>query len=274
MADVTNSQEKYPAAPESVAGNRYNIIGNPRHRHDAWSKVFGTTIYAGDYSVPGMLYAKVLRSKYAAAWIRSIDTSAAERMSGVVAVMTAKDVPNNETVTKFGQTHTVGGFEGLYRVLADKKVRFKGEAVAIVAAETLEFATAALQEIKVDYERLEGVFDPVKAMKPGAYAVGEEESNVICSYKIRKGDVIKGFSEADVIVENTYRVQPVDHAYIEPEAGVAWLDDDGVITIRASTQVIEHFRGIAEVLGLPQNKVRVIAPMLGGGFGGMVYIPF
>jgi CO/xanthine dehydrogenase Mo-binding subunit len=105
-------------------------------------------------------------------------------------------------------------------------------------------------------------------MKPGAYRVGEDESNVICSYKVRKGDIAEGFDLADVIVENTYRVPMVDHAYLEPESGVAWLDDDGVITIRAATQVIEHFRGIADVLGLPHNKVRVIAPMVGGGFGG------
>lgn len=256
------------AAADTRSKGGYNIIGKPRPRHDAWSKVLGNTVYAADYNISDMLYAKVLRSEYAAARILTIDTGEAEKMSGVVAVMTAEDVPNNETVTKFGQTHTVGGFEGLYRVLADKKVRFMGEAVAIVAAETLDLATAALKKIKVDYEPLEGVFDPVEAMNPDAYLVGEENTNVICSYKIRKGDVKKGFGEADVIVENTYRVQSVDHAYIEPEAGVAWLDDEGVITIRASTQVIEHFRGIADVLGLPQNKVRVIAPMLGGGFGG------
>jgi len=248
--------------------SKYDIIGKPRPRHDAWSKVLGDTVYAADYSISGMLYAKVLRSEYAAARILSIDTAEAEKMPGVVAVMTARDVPNNETVTKFGQTHTVGGFEGLYRVLADKKVRFMGEAVALVAAETLEIATAALKAVKVAYEPLEGVFDPVEAMQPDAYLVGEEDTNVICGYKVRKGDVKKGFAEADVIVENTYRVQPVDHAYIEPEAGVAWLDDEGVITIRAATQVIEHYRGIADVLGLPQNKVRVITPMLGGGFGG------
>ena len=268
MADVTNFQEKNRSTPESASAGGYNIIGKPRPRHDAWSKVLGNTVYAGDYSIPGMLHAKVLRSEHPAARIRSIDTRAAANMPGVVAVMTAEDVPHNETVTKFGQTHTVGGFEGLYRVLAAGKVRFQGEAVAIVAAETLESAAAALKEIRVDYEPLPGVFDPVEAMKPGAYLVGEEETNTICSYKVRKGDVAKGFAEADVVVENTYRVQPVDHAYMEPEAGVAWLDDEGVITIRAATQVIEHFRGIAEVLGLPQNKVRVISPMLGGGFGG------
>jgi CO/xanthine dehydrogenase Mo-binding subunit len=246
----------------------YRIIGKRVARHDAWGKVFADTKYANDYTLPGMLYAKVLRSEYAAAKVLSIDTREAEKLSGVEAVMTAKDVPHNETVTRFGQTHKVGGFEGLYRVLAEKKIRFRGEAVALVAARSLAIAEEALGLIKVEYEPLEGVFDPVEAMKPGAYRVGENESNVICSYKVRKGDIAEGFDLADVIVENTYRVPMVDHAYLEPESGVAWLDDEGVITIRAATQVIEHFRGIADVLGLPHNKVRVIAPMVGGGFGG------
>lgn len=246
----------------------YRIIGKPVARHDAWGKVFADTKYANDYTLPGMLYAKVLRSRYAAAKVLSIDTAEAVKLAGVEAVMTAKDVPHNETVTRFGQTHKVGGFEGLYRVLAEKKIRFRGEAIALVAAKSLAIAEKALGLIKVEYEPLEGVFDPVEAMKPGAYRVGEDESNVICSYKVRKGDIAEGFDLADVIVENTYRVPMVDHAYLEPESGVAWLDDDGVITIRAATQVIEHFRGIADVLGLPHNKVRVIAPMVGGGFGG------
>jgi CO/xanthine dehydrogenase Mo-binding subunit len=246
----------------------YRIIGKPVARHDAWGKVFADTKYANDYTLPGMLYAKVLRSQYAAAKVLSIDTREAVKLAGVEAVMTAKDVPHNETVTRFGQTHKVGGFEGLYRVLAEKKIRFRGEAIALVAAKSIAIAEKALGLIKVEYEPLEGVFDPVEAMKPGAYRVGEDESNVICSYKVRKGDIAEGFDLADVIVENTYRVPMVDHAYLEPESGVAWLDDDGVITIRAATQVIEHFRGIADVLGLPHNKVRVIAPMVGGGFGG------
>ena len=246
----------------------YKTVGKPMPQQDAWDKAFGKTKYADDYLMPGMLYGKVLRSKYPAANILSIDTSKAERLPGVKAVITAKDVPNNETVTRFGQTHSVGGFEGLYRVLAYKKVRFMGEAIALVAAETQEIAEKAVNLIKVDYEPLPGVFDPIEAMKPGAYQVGEEESNTICNFKVRKGDVEKGFSLSDVIVENTYQVPFIDHAYIETESGVAWIDDDGVITIRVSTQVIEHFREVAEVLGLLHNKVRVIGTMIGGGFGG------
>jgi CO/xanthine dehydrogenase Mo-binding subunit len=246
----------------------YKIIGKPMPRHDAWDKAFGKTQYADDFTLPGMLYGKVLRSRYPAANILSINTREAEQLPGVEAVMTAKDVPNNDTVTRFGQTHEVGGFEGLYRVLADKKVRFMGEGVALVAAETRELAEEAIKRIRVDYEPLPGVFDPLEAMKPGAFQVGEGESNVVCRYQVRKGDVEKGFAKSDVVIENTYRVPFVDHAYLEPESGVAWVDENGVVTIRVGTQIIEHFRGVAEVLGLPHNKVRIIGTMMGGGFGG------
>ena len=252
---------------DKASQSEYTVIGKPKARHDAWDKVFGKTKYAEDFDMPGMLYGKVLRVKYPAAKILSIDTSDAESLPGVEAVLTARDVPNNETVTRFGQTHKVGGFEGMYRVLADKKTRYMGEGIALVAAETEEIAGKAAELIHVEYEPLPGVFDPVEAMKPGAYQVGESESNVICGYKVRKGDVEEGFAQSDIIVENTYRVPHVEHAYLEPESGVAWIDESGVINIRVSTQVIEHFRGIAEVLGLPHNRVRVIAPMVGGGFG-------
>jgi len=245
------------------------IIGKPVPRHDAWEKAFGLTKYAADFSMPGMLHAKVLRSPHASAGIVSINTGRAERLDGVKAVLTAKDVPKNESVTRFGQTHTVGGgFEGLYRVLADKKVHYVGEAVALVAAETEEIAEQALELIKVEYEPLPGVFDPLEAMKPGAPQVEEGRSNIITHFEVIQGNVEEGFAQADLILENTYRVPFVDHAYLEPESGVAWIDEDGVITLRVSTQVIEHFRGIAEVLNLPHNRVRVIAPYVGGGFGG------
>lgn len=245
------------------------IIGKPIPRHDAWEKALGLTSYAADFSLPGMLHGKVLRSRYPSAKIISIDTSKADRLTGVRAVLTAKDVPRNESVTRFGQTHTVGGgFEGLYRVLADKKVHYMGEAVALIAAETEEIAQKALELVKVEYEPLPGVFDPIEAMKPGAPTVQEGRSNIITHYEVVKGNIDQGFSEADVIVENAYRVPFVDHAYMEPESGVAWIDENGVITIRVSTQVIEHFRGVADVLNLPHNRVRVIGTYVGGGFGG------
>jgi len=245
------------------------IVGKGLPKFDAWPKVKGNIVYADDYSLPGMLYAKVLRSKYPAANILDIDTSKARELPGVHAVLTAADVPNNNLRAKFGQSTDVGAqFEGLYRVLAEKKVRFMGEAIALVAAESEKLAEKAIDLIEVKYEQLPGVFDPMEALKPGAYCVGESNNNVVSRFKIRKGDVDAAFQKADVIVEKTYRVPYSDHAYLEPESGVAWIDENEVITLRVSTQVIEHFRTVAEVLGLAHNRVRVIGTWVGGGFGG------
>ena len=245
------------------------IIGKPIPRHDAFEKAMGLTQYAADFFLPGMLWGKVLRSPHASARILSIDSTRAERIPGVKAVLTARDVPRNETVTRFGQTHTVGGgFEGLYRVLADKKVHYVGEAVALIAAESEEIAEEAVGKIQVRYERVPGVYDPLEALKPNAPRVQEGRDNLVIRYEVVQGSVEAGFAEADVVFENTYRVPFVDHAYLEPESGVAWIDEHGVVTLRVSTQVIEHFRGIAEVLNLPQNRVRVIGTFVGGGFGG------
>ncbi len=249
--------------------SEFKVVGKPTPRDDAWAKVTGDLKYADDFSLPGMLYAKVLRSKYPAAKIISIDISKAEQLEGVQAVLTAKDVPHNETVTRFGQSSEVGkGFEGLYRVLADKKVRFMGEAVALIAADTEEIAEEALDLIMVEYEPLPGVFDPIEAMKPGAYLVGENCTNIIGEFGCSQGDIKRGFAEAELIIEDTYKVSFVDHAYLETEGGIAWIDDYGVINIRVGSQVIEHFRDVADVLGLPHNKVRYIGTMMGGGFGG------
>lgn len=245
------------------------VVGKSLPRIDARPKAKGELLYADDYTIPGMLYGKVLRSKHPAARIISIHTTKAKQLPGVHAVLTAKDVPNNNLRAKFGQNTDIGSqFEGLYRVLAEEKVRFLGEPVALVAAESLQTAEKALELIDVEYEPLPGVFDPVEAMKYGAYPVGENESNIVSQFKIRKGYVEAGFVQADVIVENSYQVPFVDHAYLETESGLAWLDEEEVVNIRVSTQVIEHFRTVAEVLGIPHNKVRVIGTWVGGGFGG------
>lgn len=251
--------------------SEFKVAGEPIPRQDAWLKARGELQYADDFSLPGMLYAKVCRSKYSAAKLISINVKQAKLLEGVKAVLTAQDVPNNETLTKFGQSTDVrGGFEGLYRVLAEKgkKIRFYGEPIALVAAETEKIAEEACDLIEIKYELLPGVFDPEEAMKPNAYLVGERDSNTINEFICHNGDTKKGFLESDVIVEDRFEIPFIDHAYLEPEAGIAWLDEDGTINIRVSSQVIEHFRDVAEVLNLPHNRVRYIGTMMGGGFGG------
>ncbi len=243
-------------------------VGKPLRRVDAMGKAVGATVYAGDFSMPRMLHAKVFRSTQASARIVRLDVSRARALPGVVCVLTAADVPDARLVTDIpGQTGQKQRAGSEVPVLAVDRVRFYGEPIALIAAETLEIAERALQLIEVVYEPMPGVYDPIEAMKPGAPIVHPPD-NVVARWKIRKGDLDVGFAEADVIVENTFRVPYQEHAYLEPEAGVAWVDERGVINIRVSTQVIEHFRSIARAVGVPQNKIRIQGTMVGGGFGG------
>ena len=244
------------------------VVGRPLPRHDAWDKARARTLYAADWQMPGMLHGAVLRSPYPAARIARLDTTRAAALPGVAAVLTAQDVPNNTLWTDVpGQTSAVGRLRARLQVLAEDRVRFQGEPVALVAAETPEVAAQALELIEVAYAEQPGVFGPEEALQAGAPRV-HEEGNLLARWQVQRGDVDAALGRAHVVVDQTYRCQFVDHAYLEPEAGVAWVDADGVVTIRVSTQVIEHFRDVAEVLGLPHSKVRVIAPYIGGGFGG------
>lgn len=243
-------------------------IGKPLPRIDAMGKVTGATKYAGDYTMPNMLHAQVLRSKYPSATIVSIDTTKARALPGVVAVLTADDLPGTQVATDMpGVTGTAKRAGTDAPILARDRVRFLGEAIAIVAAETLEIAQKALELIEVEYEPFPAVFEPAEAMQEGAPVVTEPD-NIVGRWHIVKGDADAAMKTADVIVERTYKTQFIDHAYLEPEAGIAWVDENGVLTIRVSTQVVEHFRAIANALQMPQNKVHVMGAMVGGGFGG------
>lgn len=248
----------------------FSLVGNPVPRHDAWAKVKGEQLYSDDYAMPQMLYGRVLRSAHPAAILKGVDTSAAKALKGVHAVLTAEDIPVNEDITKFGQMRDVGGgFEGLYKVLASGKIRSKSEAIALVAAETEAIAEEALKLIKVDYEVTEGVFDPREAIKDDAYLVSsEDENNVVMRTQIEDGDINKAWAMCDVIVENDYYTTPHEHAYLETEGGVAWVDENDGITMRVGTQVLEHYRTMAKILQLPHTKVRNISCPMGGGFGG------
>jgi len=152
-------------------------------------------------------------------------------------------------------------------VLAVGRVRFHGEPVALVVAETEDALAEACDLIEIDYQDLPAVFDPGKALAHGAPAV-HEQGNLLSEWRIDRGDASSAFEGADVVVEGSYQTQTVDHAYLEPEAGVGWLDDEGVLNLRVATQVVEHYRDVARILGIPESRVRVIAPYVGGGFGG------
>jgi len=243
------------------------VLGKSVRRIDTPSKVSGRLKYAGDMTMPGMLHVQVLRSPHAYARIVSIDAAAAEAMEGVHGVITSADVPGEDGF---------GVFVNDQPVMARGKVRYVGEAVAAVAAEDLATAKRALAAIKVVYEPLPAVYDPDEAMRPGAPILHDyAPDNVTKHIPIRVGDVEKGFAESDLVVEENYSTQPIEHAYLEPEAGLAYVDHDGVVTIVSPDQNVTHHRHmLARIIAKPISKVRFIMSPVGGGFGGkedMIY---
>jgi CO/xanthine dehydrogenase Mo-binding subunit len=234
-------------------------VGKSVVRRDGAGKVTGETKFFSDMSLPKMLYAKVARSKYPHALIRRISTEKAEAVPGVVAVLTHKDVPG------------LNGFGIILPdqpVLCNDKVRYLGDAIAVVAAENLEAAEKAAQLVEVDYDPLPVVSDPVEAMKPDAPKV-HEKGNVLRHATVRVGDVQKAFREAAVVVENTYRTGRQMHMFLEVEAGLGMLDDQGRIVLYVGGQ--SPYRDqmqVSRALGIKPEQVRVVSTPVGGAFGG------
>jgi len=248
----------------------YRVIGTSPARADAWEKVRGRPIYAGDLALSGMLHGRIVRSPYPSARIVRLDARAAAALPGVVAVLTARDVPRNELRMELPgrmAEATAGAVLATQPVLADARVRFQGEPVAAIAAETPEAAAAAADLVEVEYEELPGVYDPLAALAPDAPRV-HDTGNLLRSWYLGSGDVNQGFARADVVVEHTYRTPFVDHVYMETETGIGWIDAEGVLVLRVSTQVLEHYRDVAEILRLPHSRVRLEGAYVGGGFGG------
>ena len=245
-------------------GSRYRVVGRSPAHHDFVDKVKGSLHYAADWRLPGMLHGRIVRSALPSARITGIDVSAARALPGVVAVLTAADVPGNRIVEM--ASGGLAELEVSMPVLAGERVRYMGEPVAVVAAATQQIAHEAAELVVVDYEELPGVFDVESAQAESSPRV-HDVGNTLVRWQIQCGDVESALAASDVVVEGEYRSQHVEHAYLEPEAGVGWVEN-GVLTLRVSTQVIEHAATIAHILQVPQSKVRVIAAYMGGGFGG------
>ncbi|TEB04450.1 Aldehyde oxidoreductase [Pelotomaculum schinkii] len=239
-------------------------IGGRIPQLNSWEKVTGSLRFADDIYLEDMCFAKILRSPHFHARVKGIDSSAAEAMHGVVAVATAKDLMGPNRVKYIFHD---------YRVIADEKVRYFGEPVAIVVARTEAIAENALAKIKVDYEVLPAVTDPFAALEPGAPEVQEEDypGNKLFYQNLIKGDIEEGFKEADFIEEHTYTTPANIHGYLEPDTGVAYYDDEGRIVIYACGQAPHYHRDeVARVLGLGTDEVRVVEDGTGGGFGARI----
>jgi len=255
----------------------YQTVGKPEKKVDAIKLVQGKPAFTADMDMRGMLYARVLRSPHAHARIKNIDATKARELKGVAAVLTWQDIPRVVYSTA-GQSDPIPGPLDAFSL--DNKVRFVGDRVAMVAAETPEIAEKALALIDVEYEILPAILDSRESMKPEAIRIHDEPEfvnfadsnpakNLAAEIRIDIGNVEKGFAEADEIFEAEYEVPKVQQAHIEPHVCVTYWDEDDRLVIRTSTQVPFHVRRmLAPVLNLPVKRIRVVKPRIGGGFGG------
>jgi len=241
-----------------------DVVGKRVKRLDMGQKVTGQAAFADDLKFDGMLYAKVLRSPLPHAKIKRINTRKAENLAGVRVILTAKDVPGENKIGVLGDPFRD------QPILADDKVRFIGDSVALVAADTEEIAEKAIKLIKVSYKELPTVFDVEESRKPNSPKL-HGESNQFYHRKIYKGDVNEGFAKSDFILEGIYKTPMHEHAYIEPESGIAKIDGDEMTVITCTQSPSRAREEIARILGFPFSKVRVIRATVGGGFGGKIY---
>jgi putative selenate reductase molybdopterin-binding subunit len=251
------------------------VVGHNVRKVEGVKLVTGAPAFTDDIQLPGLLCGKILPSPYAHARIKRIDTRKAKALPGVHAVLTYKDVPRVPHTTA-GQAWPEPSPYDTY--LLDSKVRFVGDRVAAVAAETRAIAEKALRLIEVEYDVLPAVLEIEQAMAPGAAVIHDEPdskgiydaSRNIAGYILRGiGDVDQGFRESDRIFEREYRTQRQQHCPLEPHITISWLDGDGRLVIRTSTQVPFHSRRqVAMILQIPVSRIHVIKPRMGGGFGG------
>ena len=253
-------QVSYPIVTDTPeARTQTPAVGQRASRPDGRLHGLGQTKYIDDMYFPGMIHAKIKRSGISKARIKSIDVSEAEKMPGVMATLTGKEIP----VNSFGPSYQD------QPVIADEMVFHAGDAVAAVAAVTEQLALDALEKIKIEYEPLDPVYDPIEAMKESAPQVHEGGSNVYATKVIQKGDVEQGFKDAYRIYENTFSTQMVEHVPMEPHASIADWDGNGRVTLHSSLGRITLGRAdISRTLDIPINRVRIIATVVGGNFGG------
>lgn len=235
------------------------IVGQTVTRRDSWAKVKGEAQYAADIAVPGMLHMKIVFAGRPHARIRGLDTAAARALPGVVDVLTAADVPVN----------TRGLIRSDQQVFCDNKVRFAGDQVCAVVAETAEIAEAAARLVAIDYEDLPVLATVAEALRAGVLVHDDWPGNICHRIHLRMGDVDTALAAADVVISGEFNTPMQEHAYLEPEAGLGYIDEEGRVTVRTSGQAThDDLRQIAAALDLPEDRARVIYGAIGGAFGG------
>lgn len=269
----------------STATKKYKVVGTRPIRHDGADKVTGRAIYGADVQLTGLVHGRILRSPHAHARIKSIDTSAAQKLPGVLAVATAADWPNLENKIAHLGEGAVNLMHLSANCMARDKVLYRGHAVAAVAAIDVHVAEEALRLIRVEYEPLPAVTWVLDAMKPEAPLLhpdlrtdsmgelGTEQTNVAKHLHFEKGDVAKGFAESDVVIEREFRTASVHQGYIEPHVVTALWNEDGAVKVWTATQGSFTCRQqTAELLQIPLSRVTVTPCEIGGGFGGKIAV--
>ena len=255
----TGEPVQKPNIPDSI--HVHKSVGHTHTRHDGMDKVIGAAIYTDDLVFDGMLYAKVRRAMIPHGFLTKLDISKAQALPGVTAVLTAEDIPGEHN-------HGLVIYDWPVMVGIGERVRYVGDALAIVAAETQEIAEQAAALIEVEFDLQPVITNPVQARQEGVPQI-HEKGNLLKHIKVRKGDMEKGFAEADVILEHTFHTPTTDHAFIEPECSIAVPTPDGRMEIYVGSQIPYQDRTqVARAMGWPEDRVRIVGQLMGGGFGG------
>src|SRR5512134_964493 len=255
----TGQPVQKPTIPDSI--HTHKSVGHSHTRHDGVDKVIGTAIYTDDLVFDGMLFAKVRRAMIPHGFLTKLDISKAKELKGVVAVLTAKEIPGEHN-------HGLVIYDWPVMVGVGERVRYVGDALAIVAAETQEIAERASALIEAEFDLQPVISNPVQARQEGVPQI-HEKGNLLKHIKVRKGDMEKGLAESDVILEHTFHTPTTDHAFLEPECSIAVPTPDGRMEIYVGSQIPYQDRTqVARVMGWPEERIRVVGQLMGGGFGG------
>ncbi len=255
----TGEPVQKPKIPDSI--HTHKSVGHTHTRHDGVDKVTGAAIYTDDLLFDGMLYAKVRRAMIPHGFLTKLDISKAKALPGVVTVLTADDIPGE-------RNHGLVIYDWPVMVGIGERVRYVGDALALVAAETQEIAEQAAVLVEAEFDLQPVITNPVQARQEGVPQI-HEKGNLLKHIKVRKGDMDKGFAEADVILEHTFHTPTTDHAFIEPECSIGVPLPDGRMEIYVGSQIPYQDRTqVARAMGWPEERVRIVGQLMGGGFGG------